>query len=340
MKLTLGNIRAGRIPTVLGVCSDDARLIDWANEAQERMMNCGRWFGTVARARFCITNDCLVWPREVAFIEGIKLCGQPISSHNMWYEFTEYVNPWCDSWTCSSNDPSLEERGLTPVVADITGTGKKVIVYARDATDSNTTKRILVQGRDENNQWIRMLFTEWVDGEWIVPLDTGRVSTKFFDGGITGIQKDDTNSNILMYQYDDATSTVEHLLGNYQPNEQNPQYRKSYLKNIGGGCCCNSCGCDDDDTKTVEAIVTLQHVPVAADTDWLLIQNEAAFKFAMLACKLEETEGNQDRAEIEFKKAIRELRRQHDKMFPVTQSRVVTAGHGTAHPAKLFRGFI
>ena len=95
MKFTLGTIKASRLPHVLGVCSDDARLVQWANAAQERLMARGRWWGTVVRAKFCVADGCLTWPREVAVIEKVRLCGKPIIAHGLWYEFTDYVDPSC-----------------------------------------------------------------------------------------------------------------------------------------------------------------------------------------------------------------------------------------------------
>lgn len=327
MRLTLANLKAGRTPHVLGVCADDPRLVQWLNEAQERLMNCGRWWGTVQRALFCVTDNCLTWPREVATIEAAAVCDEPVPIRNMWYEFRSFGNVYTPGeWRLSGCAVELVDHGMSCTVSDISGTGKKVIAYATNPDDEG--KRILVQGRDENGNWIRTEDSgSVVDGEYITLSVTGTVSTHYFDGGITGIQKDPTDYEVLLYQYD---TSVERLLGRFQPDEVNPMYRRSYV--TGATSCC---GCD---YLKIEAIVTLQHVPVSGDLDWFILQNETALKLGALAVKLEEI-GETQRAEVEMKKAIRELQRQLDKMTGQKYT-VVATGHGSALPSRMFRRFI
>lgn len=334
MKFTLGTLKAGRTPHVLDVCSDDERLVQWANAAQERLMNCGRWWGTVVRAKFCVSDNCLVWPREVATIERVTLCNTPISQGNLWYEFTEFVNPYCED-CCWRTDPRLIALSNAPTVAEL-DEGKNVIALATHADDVG--KYIIVQGNDENNAWVRTDDAGTViDGEKILlAVSPGTASTTTFNN-ITAIQKEDTDYDVLLYQYDADTGDTEQLLGRYQPNEAYPDYRRSVIRSIDYGCCSQT-DCDNP-VYTVEAICSLQHVPVAGDGDFFVLQNEHALQLAMQAIKLEEVDKDAE-AEMKWRKAIRELQRQAEKYTPSTQSRIITSGFGTAHPAKLFNGFI
>jgi len=328
MRLTLGMIKQGRTPQALGVCADDPRLVQWLNEAQERLLNRGRWYGTVARVMFCVSDNCVTWPREVATIEAIKLADASVPIRNLWYEFRQFSGPNVpQEWDAAGSSLELVDRGMSPTVSDIRGTNKKVRVYATRAEDEG--KRILVQGRDENGQWIRTNDGGTiVDGEWITLSLTGTDSVNYFDGGITGVQKDVTSYDVLMYQW--GGTSVERLLGRYQPTEVAPMYRRSYIRNMPYA--------GSNELTQVEAIVSLQHVPVVTDTDWFIIQNEPALKLGALSVKLEEV-GETDRAEIEMRKAIRELQRQLDKMSSDTNV-VIATGHGTATPNRLFSGFM
>lgn len=332
MKLALRDLQNSRIPAHVNECPTSERFIQWVNETQEQLMARGRWFGTTAKAKFCVTEGCLTWPREVAFIEGVRLCGKPIAVRNQWYEFTQYIDPYCQHCTGECNDPSLEDRGISPTVATITGTSKKVVAYSNPADDGKT---ILVQGKDANNQWIRTLDgATVVDGEYLILASPFVISTSFFDGGVTGIQKEETDYDVSLYQYNTTTPAVEHLLGRYQPTELNPSYRRSYLRGIANGCCCPS---DCDDTYTVEALATLQHVPVADPNDWLILQNLVAFKHGIKSRQLDEG-GDSAGAEVELQKAIRELRHQLRTMTG-DKTTIVSTGHGTADPRRVFQGF-
>ena len=72
MRVTLADLQASRIPAALGLCPTDPRIIAWCNEAQERLLYEGKWFGTVATFNICATNGYITLPREIATIEAIK----------------------------------------------------------------------------------------------------------------------------------------------------------------------------------------------------------------------------------------------------------------------------
>lgn len=331
MRFTLGSIRASRIPHVLGVCTDDDRLVQWANTAQQRLLDRGRWFGTVVRVRINVSNGCIVWPREVAVIEKIMLCCKPIATHGLWYEFTEYVNPYCCDYR---TDPRLVDMSGTPTVSDI-DPNRNVIAYSTNVADDG--KYIVVQGYDSNGNWVRTDDGSGnpIDGERI-ELDTaGTVSTTIWNS-ITGIQKDVTDYDVTLYQYDTSGPTQEKLLGVYQSNEQYPEYRKSMLRGIEYGCCEQE-DCEDP-TYAVEVLAKLQHIPVSADGDWFILQNQPAMELAMKAVKLEE-DGKDGEAELSFKKAIRELQHQVRSMSGDKLS-YLTTGHGSASPIRVFGNFI
>lgn len=330
MKFTLTSIKNSRIPSVLGVCSTDERLLQWANSAQERLLARGRWWGTTVKAKFCVSNGYLTWPREVAVIEKVNLCCTPISTHGLWYEFGEYINPYC---CYGRNDPHLVDIGNSPTTSDIAA-GKRVIAYSTHLDDDG--KYIIVQGYDTNNAWVRTeVAGAPIDGERI-ELDTaGTVSSTTWNS-ITSIIKDETDYDVLLYQYDFATLAVEQQLGRYQPNELYPDYRRSILRNICNGCCTQE-DCDNP-VYTIDALATLQHVPVSADNDWFVIQNQPALELAMKAVKLEE-DGKEMEAELNFKKAIRELQHQLRTMTG-DKLHYITTGHGTADPRRVFGNFI
>ena len=137
---------------------------------------------------------------------------------------------------CSQNDPRLVTISNSPTVAEIE-VGKAVIAYATNAADVG--QDIIVQGNNENNAWVRTDDGGTpLDGERIVLSLAGTVgTTEWAAGGITGIQKEATDYDVLLYQYDVATASVEQLLGRYQHDEEYPDYRRSALRNIANGCC-------------------------------------------------------------------------------------------------------
>lgn len=297
-RLTLKNIRDDlRIAPVLNVCGDDARIPGWLNNFQEKAWQRGRWWGSTQLVRFCITDCCVVLPREVAVIEAAKLDGVPLGMGNSWYQFIKPHDP-CDNGTSSSGAPctgpslcsccgcshmTMEDRGTVASPSVTSGTNNRIRFYPGNAVDVG--KKIIVQGYDNNGNWVRSTVGGVrVDGEEVtLALPFVDTVTIWNPGAPTGIIKDPTEYPVLMYAVD-ATSGDEVSLASYQPSETNPMYR---MVNIPG---CNS-GCSSNGTKTLMAIVSLQHIPITADNDWLMFSNLSAYKAGMMAEKYYE-EGN------------------------------------------------
>lgn len=335
MRIPLVRAKNSRIPKLVNLCKEDERLYtDYINPAQERLLNAGRWWGTYQVAQFCVTNGCLVWPREVATIEQVAVCGTPIEIRNQWYQFVQDLGhiQSCDS--CSSGRGScrrhfaMESHGTTPTFADIIPSGKKIRIYPTHASDVG--KRVLLQGYDDNKIWIRNTDAgEWVDGEYVT-LAMPYVDTVSNFSSLTGGQKDPTNSRLLVYELTVSTG-AERSIAIWQPDEEYPQYQKSLIPGL------SSIQNDCDDTVKVTAMVSLAFIPAEKDTDWLIIGNIPALEFMCKAIKLEE-DNFEAEAVLNEKKAIRELQKELRKM---TGDRTVIniRTQGTAHLERVFGGF-
>ncbi len=288
--LTLADVKLRtRIPQALGICASDARLVAWLNEAQQRMIPKMHAIGTYGRFRICATDGCITLPAQVASIERVALCGVPIPVHDMWYDFLDNglglrsanTN---DGSSCCGNSCGAEEanlRGWFPTFGDIRGTDKKLVVACDLSADVG--KRVLVLGYDQNNNWIRTVQDgEIADGEvLLLAQGAGTTSTKFFDGGITGIQfLDDRSGQAWLWELD-TVATTQRLIGSYFYWERNPSYARYLFPSIlaqtnsEGGC----------NTTTVEMIAKLDFIPLAVDTDYLLISNVPALKNMTTAIK-------------------------------------------------------
>ena len=300
-RLTVADLRNDtryRVPTILGVCSTDSRILAWANRAQEALANQGRWFGSIWEAQFCVTNGCLVFPREVATIEQIAICGQPMDYTNAWFSYTRQLANLRQCSSCSSSSSSSsscgvcghlqarEKPGFAVSFATTLGDNKVIRTYPTHSSDVGKT--VIYQGYDENGIWVRTLVGGvWIDGEQVtLALPFVDTTTVWQAGSPTGVIKQATNQRVLVYSYDTSTTT-EAALAIYQPTETNPMYRQTFIPNFDRIKCC---GCEDDDSgdqqRTVTALVSLQHVPLESDNDFLLFTNIGAYTMALQAAKL------------------------------------------------------
>lgn len=305
-RLTLKNLRyapdgvtPSRLSVMAGVCPTDARLTQWINSFQERALSEGRWWGTTQLAKFCISSGCAITlPREVAVVEAANLNGSPMRMGNMWSSFVRPHAP-CGSLYgscgcgcgCNSNF-TMEENNTAASFATTTGSNKKIRVYPRNVADVG--KKVTIQGYDSDGVWVRTLIDGIVqDGERVTLafpfVDT---TTVWGPGAPVNVEKELTSYRVLMYSLntDDAT---EIQLADYGPTETNPMYR---VVSIPGFRQSSTSGCT---TSTLSAIVSLQHIPVVADTDFLLFQNMAAYQAGVLSEKFIE-EGDFGKADAYF----------------------------------------
>lgn len=270
------------IARVANVCTTDSRVLTLTNEAHQRLVNKGKWVGTLQQYRICVGDDsCLVWPRQIDTIEAWALCHTPGVIRNRWYEFNGQgpgiIKPDNNWFT------TLIDKGTAVAFDELSNntTNKRIRVVA-DVTES-AGLTILLQGYDRNANWIRTLDGgTWIDGEKVTISTTAQLTTNFFSV-LTGVQKPVTNGPVRLSEY---TTTVIKQLAYYENDEQVPIYRKSFLpgmENMDG--CGDSSDCSN---KTVNVIAKLRHIDVRGDNDWLLLGNRSALRLMAQAILKEE----------------------------------------------------
>jgi len=280
MRRTLAHARAARIPEALNLRGTDPRFIQYINEATERLLYLGHWHGTVQRFSMRPIAGVLTFPPQIATIEKMAVNGEVGSVRDYWYEFIGdglgIQNPGS-----SSGFIQAIARGNYPTFGEISPPNKKVRFVCERAQDVG--KLVLVLGRDDQGNWIRTQLTngDWQDGEY-VPLaedfgpSSGSISAYSFASISDVILPPGRIGQCWMYEYTDATTQV--MIGQYQYWETNPAYARYFFPSIGN----NAVG------VTVEVMAKLAFIPVAVDTDYLIIGNLGALKLGCLAAKAEE----------------------------------------------------
>lgn len=353
MRTTLANAKQSTIPEAVGFAGCDPRFLRLLNESQSRLANAGKWWGTFGTIRMCVTSGCITWPRRIRTILGMNVCGYGIPIRNAWYEFQTYrLAP--KTGECTWDESQLLDRGLVCQHTDFTGLSK-VRLFPTTSTDAG--KRVLLQGKDANGAEIRTLDSvsgQWVNGEYVTLAMPFVESTKSFAApGLTGAQKPNTNGDLTVVAVNVATGALTQI-ATWEPSEDNPAYRRSYLVNMPRMCReyeatsgCAPCrdggdgcvGADESCTNiVVSAIAQLEYVPAVVDSDWLFISNLAALKNEMRAVQ-QEDRSEYAAAEQEHRRAIRQLQNELNSYSPATQTVVNVQSMGTAKLSRIFGGF-
>lgn len=261
-------------PEAIGRClTDVVELTAACNEATQRLLqtnkNQGFW-GTAVPMAFTVVGNYITGPRNVARITDLAVCNQPVNIRNGFYEFLmdgAGVQPPIPCCTSPCAITEALDRGVFPTQATIATSGYGVRIYSTDPRDVG--KRLLIQGLDQNGLAFRCQDGfSWVLGQYMdlaavgIPTNIGFEVSK-----ITGIQKDTTYGDVLLYEYNITTGANGNLLARFAPDETEPSYRRYYLNNLPTTCC------NTVPATQVTGMVKLEYVPVSIDTDWLGIQN-------------------------------------------------------------------
>lgn len=257
----------------------DARVVDYVNRAVERLLNDGKWKGTVQTFRICVDADnCVVWPREILVPEAIAVCNSPLPIESEWYEFNEHGFGPSDC-TCG---PAVD-RGEVCSFDNVTGEDKKLAVFCD--RNEGTGKYITLEFYNEHGQWVRTASDGAViDGEKIaIPSTAGTYNYTVNTckaGGLVRVAKDTTLGVVRLYEYNTTNGNLKPL-AYYQPDEEVPVYRRSYIPGLEDSSC---------DQKKVTVRAKLRFIPVSTDASWVMIGSREALRCACKAVKLEEDE--------------------------------------------------
>lgn len=289
---TFSMLRSSSFPRALGLCATDFNDVrEGANECTERLIfdplsPDEGWVGGWAKYAFSVQPTSppsgfayLTTPREVARLIGIDICSIPIKLRNGFYEFLEFgrgLQPRasaCGNGLFSGQNCACQtagdsfDRDNVPTLADLAGAPQFIRIFASNSGDLR--KRVLVQGKDQNNQVIYgvdPLTGLAVEGEFVA-LTSPFAQTLNQFSIVTGLSKEATLGPVQFQQVDASTGTAA-TLSSMEPSETTASYRRYLLTGLPRNCCNTPAG-----TVTVTAQAKLDFIPIATDNDYLRIPN-------------------------------------------------------------------
>lgn len=304
-KLQLKDARNSiQLKSIAGLCTNTDDFVAILNEAMRRLNRRGSWFDTEWVVRLCIYNGCITWPRYVGTVLGIRFCFcAPFEIRNNWWDILGPRGCTFGNGEFSIGH-TMRDAGTAPAYNEITGsTGKEIRIYATKNEDLN--KEVVLYGIDSNGQPLQEKKNgAWQQGLTVVLKNPYGTTSPVLVKRITSVTKDVTESNVLMYEYDAASTTLRDLAV-YEPSETHPRYRRSVIDNF--NCIPTNCSESNGVTmRTAEVLAHLEFIEVQHDNDFLPIDNLDAVKLMIQAIRDEEA--NQEQmAETKITKAIREL---------------------------------
>lgn len=295
MRITLAEARPqlyqAIVPSIDNQSNID-RFNSYINLAQERLINSGKWNGTILPVRFYSPSGIITLPRR--FISALaakwnkntgtdSLATGPIKIRNGWFS---YLNPISDLWTASYwprygyNETFFDDLGEGfATFADSTYDTYTLKVEIENAGDAGES--VVVKGKDANNNDITLD---------IVLANPSAITAQVFKGPISFFSKSITLGSINLYA---VNGMNEEKIGDYEATETTASYHRYAVPN-------------EPSVDYLDVLCKIRFVPCVYDTDEVIVSNLGALKNMLMSLKWED-EGDMDRSEMYFMKALQLL---------------------------------
>ena len=299
------------IRNIAGVSVTSPDFIALVNDAQRRLMKRGDFMGLITEGIFVFQGDYVVWPKYVGTIIGARSGHRRgIQVQNQWYSFTGSWHRHHHGW---HGDLVLEDKGYVPIFQPISGGGNGQQLYYHVARSEDVNKSITIYGKGMQLMADNVTYGEvdlqhkdannnWIPGQVLTATNPDTMTPNLISK-ISSIIRQPTVGWSWLYEYDSA-STTSRLLAVFEPNDTNPVFRASIVRNYLH--CIPSQTISTPVYNSLEALVKLAFIPVVNPWDFLLIDDFDALKFMIQAIKAEEA-NDHSTAETLITKAIREL---------------------------------
>lgn len=304
-RLRLYDIRMSDFPEAVGACVDDVTgIAAKVNDAETNLLHCKEvgeegWWGTWAEIQFTASkfSPYVTLPREVARLEQIDVCGHPVQNNNQFYEYLRFGNGRARHHgfngegrrRCGPTQAYQRNNAVTQT--DLFPAPQLLSVYITNPVDVG--KRIFIGGLDSSgNQIYSQDALNRVMGVFVPfempfsPVTYPGSSASIPFNQITGIQKDVTAGQVQVFQVDPVTG-VQSLILTMEPGEQTAWYRRYLLDPLPWNCCHQPSTDPTQNIVHLTAVAMLEHIPVAVDTDYLLIQERRALMLEARANRMQ-----------------------------------------------------
>ncbi len=311
--LIFKQLKYGSVGRAAGYDVESCDFMTICQDAVRQLMIRGNWWGTVHPIEACVRNGEVVWPRGVDTILGMNICNQPMLMANRWYKFMQPDN----RFSCHARDwrrnrwfgnSTIISKNTSPVFNPIKSEGFVIRTFITQTSDAG--KFITYYGVDVNGNNI---ITERPDGTIQdgvqVELKSPFADTPMAIRHVTRVTKDDTDGDVIAYQYNVATGMMLDL-ARYQPSETNPEYIVTGVS----GCGHDSGACN----KQVSSLVSLSYYPFKFNDDVVQIDCEDAIRDMVMSIRKKDS-GDISGALAFETSAIRELNYQMKHRYPDEQ---------------------
>jgi hypothetical protein len=293
MRITLGEAKQQLYTAIVPNLNSQEnvdRFTSYLNLAQERLINSGKWNGTIFPVRFLSPDGLITLPRQFVSALASKWvkdeASGPIRIRNGWFT---YLTPITDLWSATYwprygfNETFIDDLGDGfCTFKDSTYSSYRLKIEIDDPTDAGS--KVVIKGKTPSGVDISMTVT--LINQDITTFDS-------FSGQLSMFQKPITNGAIKLYAVNSANLAQEELIGEYADTETTASYHRYSVPN-------------EPTVDYLDVLCKIRYVPCIKDTDEVIVSNLGALKNMLISLRYED-EADLERSEMFFMKALQLL---------------------------------
>ena len=266
------------------------KFTSYLNLAQERLINSGKWNGTIFPVRFLSPDGLITLPRQFVSALASKWvkdeASGPIRIRNGWFT---YLTPITDLWSATYwprygfNETFIDDLGDGfCTFKDPSYSTYKLKIEIENSSDAGN--EVVIKGKTPNGSDMTMMVT--LVNPSITP-------NEIFSGQLSMFQKPITNGAIKLYAVNSANPAEEELIGEYADTETTASYHRYSVPN-------------EPTVDYLDVLCKIRYVPCIKDTDEVIVSNLGALKNMLISLRYED-EADLERSEMFFMKALQLL---------------------------------
>jgi len=242
-------------------------VADTINDACQRIIESGKWSGTIGNVDFASTEEYITLPRHYQSILAARIKNNPTRIEGKYYE---YQGTGPGKLSTDYGLGILVDYGFSPLEKEITDAG--TMRFILNAADVDATKNIRVYGLDEDGKVVTD--TSGVEGV-NVTMSAATINSSQTFSKITAIQKPITNYPVIAQV---VVATVVTQVAEFEAGETRPSFHRYKVGTIDA---------DESYPAVVETLCKRRFIKAEAETDYIIPGNLHALRMALSALKME-----------------------------------------------------
>lgn len=273
----------------------DPLVLETLNLVQERFYTMGKWKGSYVEVTLTEYDGVTTLPYRCQSLLFYRQNSWPTEIKNQWFEWQNWGVGYREADGCNL----IEAFDKGPGYCSFRDFSEPRQLRIKTLEAADATISVTFQGTDSDDKRIYTTdayATHPINGE-VVACVAGEGDTTFTFKTFTGFVKPVTRGYVEVWTINPDDNSDETLIGQYEPGEEVPDYRRYKVGNA----------TQSNPTNVIYGLCKLRYTPLASEVDMVIPSNIGALKNGIMALQFEDSADGAQNTEYYWGKAFQIL---------------------------------